>query len=155
MVRQAEQLSQRDTYEKVWCVFDKDDFSAQDFNNAITVAEGLNFGVAYSNQSFEYWLILHFDDHQGGGMHRRDYHGKMNAFLKPYDMEYEGEDSKKVTEDMFDLMLENDERTGKRRLDLAILRAERNYNLFDHQSPASEESSTTVFRLATELLKYV
>ena len=48
-------------------MFDKDDFSANDFNNAITIAESNNLGVAYSNQAFEYWIILHFDDHQGGG----------------------------------------------------------------------------------------
>jgi hypothetical protein len=155
LVRQAEQLRQKVGYEQVWCVFDKDDFPAQDFNNAIVMAEGLGFGVAYSNQSFEYWLILHFDDHQGGGMHRSNYHDKVNELLKPYGLVYEGEDSKKVTEDMFDLMMEIDEKTKKRRLDLAIARAKRNYDQFNHAQPAAEESSTTVFRLAEELLKYV
>lgn len=34
-------------------------------------------------------------------------------------------------------------------------RAERNFGQFDHANPAKEESSTTVFRLVQELLKYV
>jgi hypothetical protein len=156
LVRQAQQLSQLDTYAQVWCVFDRDEFTAQNFNKAITTAETAGFGVAYSNQSFEYWLILHFDDHQGGGMHRRDYHGKINSMLKPFGLSYEGEDSKVITEDIFDLVMEiTDEKTKKSRLDLAIERAERNYNQFDHNNPATEESSTTVFRLAKELLKYI
>jgi hypothetical protein len=44
--------------------------------------------------------------------------------------------------------------TPRKRIDLAIDRAERNYNHFDHINPALEESSTTVFRLVRELLKY-
>jgi hypothetical protein len=38
---------------------------------------------------------------------------------------------------------------------LAIMRAKRNFNRLDHSNPAKEESSTTVFRLVEELLKYV
>lgn len=155
LVKQAQQLNEKDDYAQVWCVFDRDDFPAQDFNNAIAMAASSGFGVAYSNQSFEYWLILHFDDHQGGGMARTDYHDKLNDLLSPFGTEYAGKDSKVVTQDIFDLTLEIiDEETGKRRLDLAIERAERNYNHFDHDNPAQEESSTTVFRLAIELLKY-
>ena len=48
-----------------------------------------------------------------------------------------------------------DEDTGKKRVDIAINRAERNYNRFSHTSPAKEESSTTVFKLVKELLKYI
>lgn len=86
------------------------DFNNTDFNNAIQIAEANNFGVAYSNQAFEYWIILHFNDHQGGGLDRRD---------------------------------------------LAIERAKRNYDFFGHSNCASEESSTTVFKLVEELLKYI
>lgn len=64
LVNRAIYLSEQDTYDQVWCVFDKDDFNENDFNKAIQIAQTNNFGVAYSNQSFEYWFILHFDDHQ-------------------------------------------------------------------------------------------
>ncbi|MBF9019024.1 MULTISPECIES: RloB family protein [unclassified Oceanispirochaeta] len=56
----------------------KDDFSDSDFNTAITNAESYGFKVAYSNQAFEYWLILHFNDHQGGSIHRDSYNSIIN-----------------------------------------------------------------------------
>ncbi len=155
LVNRAEQLAGEKQYDQVWCVFDKDDFTENDFNRAIQIAEAQNFNVAYSNQSFEYWLILHFDDHQGGGMHRSDYNDKINELLKPFGVTYDGNGTKKVSEDFFELLDGIDTKTKKKRVDLAITRATRNFEQFDHKNPAKEESSTTVFRLAEELLKYL
>jgi hypothetical protein len=126
-----------------------------DFNSAIRIAEANNFGVAYSNQSFEYWLILHFNDHQGGGMHRDNYNDKINELLKPFKVIYDGNGSKLINDDFFELLDGIDSKINRKRVELAIVRAERNYNQFDHINPAIEESSTTVFRLVSELLKYV
>lgn len=155
LVNRALQLANKGKYEQVWCVFDKDDFNNNSFNDAIKIAEANRFGVAYSNQSFEYWIILHFEDHQGGNMPRIDYDIKINKLLKPYNLKYEGNKSKLITEDIFQLLNDIDTDTGKERVKLAIKRAERNYNQFDHTNPAIEESSTTVFKLVSELLKYV
>lgn len=155
LVNRALALSQQGNYDQVWCVFDKDDFNDNDFNSAIQIAEAKNFGVAYSNQSFEYWLILHFNDHQGGGMHRDNYNDKINEHLKPFKVMYDGNGTKLVEEDFFELLDGIDDKTSRKRAELAIDRAERNYNHFDHTNPAREESSTTVFRLIRELLKYV
>jgi hypothetical protein len=155
LVNRALDLAQQGNYDKVWCVFDKDDFKDDYFNSAIQIAEASNFGVAYSNQSFEYWLILHFNDHQGGGMHRYDYNDKINELLKPFKVSYDGKGSKLISEGFFDLLDGIDIKTNRKRVELAIVRAERNYNQLDHINPAKEESSTTVFRLVGELLKYV
>lgn len=155
LVNRAIELSQKDKYDQVWCVFDKDDFSDEDFNNAIKIAQANGFGIAYSNQAFEYWLILHFDDHQGGGMHRNDYDKKINDLLKPFDINYDGKGSKKVEEDFFELLMGTDNNLNKKRVCLAITRAERNLSHFDHTNIAKEESSTTVFELVKELLKYL
>ncbi|MEQ6122106.1 RloB family protein [Reichenbachiella sp. MALMAid0571] len=155
LVNRTIQIASEGKFEQVWCVFDKDDFSDVDFNNAIAIAKANNFGVAYSNQAFEYWIILHFDDHQGGGMHRDDYNSKINKLLKPYKVTYDGTNSKMITEEIFELLDGIDEKTGKERKQLAIDRAERNYKFFDHTNPAKEESSTTVFELVVELLKYL
>ena len=156
LVNRAIQLSQEDKYDQVWCVFDKDDFNEGDFNAAIQTAQNQGFGVAYSNQAFEYWLILHFYDHQGGGMHRNDYNKKINKILKPYNVKYEGTGSKIVEEDFFELLESIDKKKSKKkRVDLAIERAERTYNQLEHSNPAKEESSTTVFLLVKELLKYL
>ena len=155
LVNRAIQLSQEKKYEQVWCVFDKDDFPVVDFNNAIAIAQSHNFGVAYSNQAFEYWLLLHFDDHQGAAMHRSHYNDKLNELLKPFGVSYDGENSKIVTAEIFELLEGIDMKAQTYRVDLAIARAKRNYNRLPHTNPALEESSTTVFRLVEELLKYI
>ena len=46
-------------FEQVWVVFDKDDF--ENFDEAIKLAESKGFCVGWSNQSFEYWIYLHFN----------------------------------------------------------------------------------------------
>ena len=155
LVNRAIQIASQGSYEQVWCVFDKDDFPDVDFNNAISIAEANNFGVAYSNQAFEYWIILHFDDHQGGGMGRDDYNTKINKLLKPYNLTYDGTKSKIITEGIFELLDGIDEKTNQERKITAIGRAKRILTRFDQKNPAKEESTTTVFRLVKELLKYV
>ena len=160
LVKRALHLSKEKSYEQVWCVFDADPKPdnpkhAKNFNDAVKLAERKGFGVAYSIQAFEYWLILHFDDHQGGGMNRNDYNNKINQLLKPFGLTYDGESNKIITEEIFELLDGIDKKTNKERKRLAIYRAARNYDLFDHFNPSNEESSTTVFRLVEELLKYV
>ena len=147
LVDRASALASEDIYDQVWCVFDKDDFSDQDFNSAVQKAEALGMGVAYSNQAFEYWIILHFEDHQGGAMHRNQYCDKINERLKPLDLDFDC-DRKGVTDELFDLM------QAENRQNQAIKRAQRIYEDLPHDSPAKEESSTTVFKLVQEIVKY-
>lgn len=164
LVRRAEQIRADEAakgrhYDQVWCVFDRDEFPAQDLNEAVRLAEQL-FGpdlVAYSNQAFEYWLLLHFLDHQGGAMHRRQYNDRLNECLLPFGrsgdpIRYDGQNSKLIGSDLFDLLLAVDPKTDKLRVRQAIERAERLYGKYDHSSPATEESSTTVFRLVKVIL---
>lgn len=47
------------TFDYCWVVFDKDDY--QDFDEAISFAGENGFNVAYSNESFELWFLLHFN----------------------------------------------------------------------------------------------
>lgn len=155
LVARAIQLSKEGNYDRIWCVFDKDNFPDANFNNAIKLANKNNFGIAYSNQAFEYWLILHFNDHQGGGIKRQDYNQIINDLIKPFDIKYDGNGNKLIEESFFEILDGIDSTTQKKRVELAITRAERNYNLFDHKNPAKEESSTTVFKLVQELLKYM
>jgi hypothetical protein len=58
-VRQQE--STADTHEDiVWVVFDKDDFD--NYSTAISSAHQADMKVAYSNECFELWLLLHFQE---------------------------------------------------------------------------------------------
>ena len=94
----------------------------------------------------KYWIILHFNDHQGGKMNRSDYESEINKFLnknnlRPYPK------TKKISKDFFEL-LEQHQQT-------AIQRAKRNHEQFQNHKPSEKESSTTVFKLVEEILKYV
>jgi len=153
LVKKAVELAKEYEYNQVWCVFDKDDFPAQDFNNAIFLAKDKGFGIAYSNQAFEYWLILHFEDHQGGAMHRDQYADKLNKYLKDFGLKYDKE-SKEITANIFDVLQSKFPEKDKTRQAVAIERAERIYNTYDHRSPAEEESSTSIFELMKEIDKY-
>ena len=44
-------------YGKVWVVFDKDDYSNDQFDKAIKTCD---YNVAWSNPNFELWLLSHF-----------------------------------------------------------------------------------------------
>ncbi|HQQ97644.1 MAG TPA: RloB family protein [Cyclobacteriaceae bacterium] len=46
--------------DRTWVVFDKDDFSADSFNSAISLANQEGINTAWSNQAFELWYVLHF-----------------------------------------------------------------------------------------------
>ena len=56
----AERLRQHEEYTQVWLVFDRDEWRAEEFNQVIAQAERKNIQVAYSNQAFELWYLLHF-----------------------------------------------------------------------------------------------
>jgi len=123
-------------FDEVWCVFDKDDFPDQDFNQAIVLASAKGFRVAYSNQAFEYWLLLHFNDHQGGALHRNHYADLINRAIQPLGAWYDATGSKVITPEFFHLLFGYDAKYRKRRVDLAIERAKRIYDRYPHQSPA-------------------
>ena len=155
VVKHAIQLASEDVYDQVWVVFDKDQHSAHNFNSAIKMAAKHNFGVAYSNQAFEYWLILHFNDHQGAPLHRSLYNDLINNYLKPFNVHYDGEGSKIISPDFFTILQGLDPQTHTPRQSLAIKRAKKIYKNFPHTSPATEESSTTLFRLIELIAKYL
>ena len=48
--------------DKSWIVIDKDNFPKNDFKGTIETSRQKNVGVAYSNMSYELWLLLHFKD---------------------------------------------------------------------------------------------
>jgi RloB-like protein len=57
-------LQAKKEVDEVWVVFDKDDANAnkaktQNFNDAFEIADQHNFEVAYTNEAFELWLLLH------------------------------------------------------------------------------------------------
>lgn len=63
------------TTDECWVVFDKDDFN-KDFDNAINKAELKGLKVAYSNEAFELWFLLHFS-FMDSAISRKDYNKKI------------------------------------------------------------------------------
>lgn len=67
------------TFDRVWVVFDKDDF--EDFNEAIAKAKKLGFKTAWTNEAFELWYFLHFE-YLDTGISRDDYIKKLELALQ-------------------------------------------------------------------------
>lgn len=154
LTRQLIQFKKNSKFDEYWIVFDKDEFSDNDFNLAFQLALRNKINVAYSNQAFEYWLLLHFLDHNGSKLDRTDYGPKITKFLSRMGVEYDYKGTKLISESFFEILDSIDPGTGKIRVSQAIERAKKIIDKFDHNNPAEKESSTTVFLLVEELLKY-
>lgn len=63
LVQRTCALMDEDDYDQVWCVFDRDSFPAAHFNEALALADRSGIRVAYSNEAFELWYLLHFHYH--------------------------------------------------------------------------------------------
>ena len=70
------------TVDECWVVFDKDDFN-KDFDNAINKAKTNGLKVAYSNEAFELWLLLHFS-FMNSAIGRKDYNRKLTENYKKF-----------------------------------------------------------------------
>jgi len=139
LVTRAEQLRDEAEYrfDQVWCVFDRDDVPAQSFNAAIASAVNKRMKVADSNQAFELWYLLHFQD-CSSPMPRQDYMAKLSEALKhPYE---------KNSETMYAELLDKQE--------TAISRAGRLLERYNPRNPADDDPSTTVHKLVQELNKH-
>ena len=134
VVKYAEKLNREEKYDQVWCVFDRDDFPANDFDNAIFKAESLGFHVAYSNEAFELWYILHFE-FLNSAYSRHDYGGKLTTHLGH---KYE-KNSETIYEELFNLQSK------------AIKHAESLLRHCDPPNPGKDNPSTTVHLLVIEL----
>ena len=139
-IREAEK-AKKHSYDQCWVVFDKDDYPDNDFNQAIQLAKSNGFRVAYSNQAFEYWFLLHFNRYMGA-LHRNQYPDMLSKLTEiPYS-KIQGFGAL-----MYRFLL------GRQRQ--AIDNAEVILAEVSHGNPAQEESSTTVQKLVVELNKYL
>lgn len=133
-------------YQNVWVVFDKDDFD--DFDKAIEAGIKKGYKIAWSNQSFEYWLYLHFY-YSDSALHRDGWCEKLNEIFKKNkfgDGVYHKNDKEIYSiMDMYD------------GVNTAIKHAKRRMACFDEEkdSPSEYNPGTTVYKLMQELMAYL
>ena len=133
-------------YQNVWIVFDKDEFN--DFDEAIIATKQNGFHAAWSNQSFEYWLFLHFN-YSDSPLHRDDWYKKLDELFKIYEL---GDGTyQKNYKDIYSML---DSLGG---IETAIKNAKRRMSDFDSmkQRPSEYDPGTTVHLLTKDLIQYL
>lgn len=126
----------------VWLVYDKDSFPVDNFDNTQFSAESRldkrEYRVAWSNECFELWLLLHFQemDSDTGRAHCRE-------ILRKYIPDFE-----KGMEDIYERL--------KDKLKDAIKRAKKQYKSYPSDYPPSKMCpATRVYELVEFLQKYI
>lgn len=138
LVNSAKKLQEEGDSDQVWCVFNRDTWTPQDFNNAIQNAHNLGFEVAYSNEAFELWYVLHFE-FLNTGIPRRDYCKKLNTLL--------GRKYQKNSETIYDELLDKQA--------TAIKYATNLLQQYDFPNPVQDNPSTTVHLLVEQLNQFI
>ncbi|WP_242952858.1 RloB family protein [Butyrivibrio sp. TB] len=133
-------------YQNIWVVFDKDDFL--NFDKAIAEGEEKGYSIAWSNQSFEYWLYLHFH-YSDADLHRHQWNAKLDELFKSYGLNKSG--YSKNIKNLYSLL---DSFGG---VDAAISNAKRRMAGFDSvkDKPSLYAPGTKVHLLIEQLRRYL
>jgi hypothetical protein len=108
--------------------------SAEDFNNALQLAADKGIRVAYSNQAFELWYLLHFH-YYNTAISRQDYNNRLGELLNRKYV--------KNSPDMYEILIDKQP--------MAIDNAERLIQTYRDPNPANDDPSTTVHLLVEQL----
>lgn len=141
---QIEQQQPGRVIDEVWAVFDRDSFPDQNFNNAIAKGQETGVQCAWSNEAFELWYLLHFQNFENA-MPRQKHKKLLERELsqrmgKPFIYA-------KNSESMFILLQQH----GK--VDEAIKRAKRLEHQFAGRTDyANHNPCTLVYALVERLL---
>jgi hypothetical protein len=141
LVEKALELQQKaeqneEPFDQVWCVFDRDEFPRENFTGALKNANDVGVQVAYSNEAFELWYLLHFE-YFHTAITRQQYIDKLDTLLGiPY---------KKNNPGMFDLLFNRQPR--------ALANAARLLGSYQPVRPYDDNPSTTVHLLVEQLLR--
>jgi len=138
LVEKTIELRDKGEYDQAWCVFDRDSFPTVDFNEAFSLARRNKIKVAYSNEAFELWYLLHYHFHNTA-LGRADYCSKLASQL--------GSKYEKNRTDIFEILEPHQAK--------AIDNAERLLASYESSSPHKNNPSTTVHMLVKELVKEI
>ncbi len=136
---------------QIWCVYDKDSFPAEHFNDVEKRANALNklnpelqYHAAWSNECIEFWFLLHFAYYTSNN-HRAEYISFLNDKFKKLDI---GKYQKNM-KNIFAILMEY----GNPKL--AIRYAKRIIKDGEGKTPAEIAPGTKVYELVEELAKYL
>ena len=147
LVEKAIEISrQGQIYDQVWCVFDRNSWTADDFNGAISYAEQHGIKVACSNEAFELWYLLHFD-YRDTAMSREDYKSALTEKLRKAELISSKEEYRKNSPNMYEIL---EDKQG-----LAIKNAKRLLKQYNPPNPHKDNPSTTVHLLVEQLNRFV
>lgn len=119
-------------YSEVWCVFDRDSFPIQNYSRAFELASGAGIKIAWTNEAFELWYLLHFD-YLDSGISRADYKRKLSEKGLQYD---------KTDKEIYQKVKHLQEKAIKNGQKL-----ERHWNESGKKFPERENPSTSVHKL--------
>lgn len=132
-------------YKQIWLVYDKDDFPKDRFDNTDARAretKDSNWHTAWSNESFELWLLWHFQEYTAD-THRTEYVKLLKKHLHEY---------KKNDEDIYQKVI------TQGNLDDAIRRAKARIKYYEDQNiktPSKMKTASTVYKLVELLQTYL
>ena len=153
VIGMAERYVKKNNIQKgqVWCVYDKDSFSAEHFNGVVERVNLLNkdnlqlqYHAAWSNECIEFWFILHFVYYTSNN-HRVKYIKFLNDKFRELGI---GKYQKNMKE-IFDILMER----GNPKL--AIRYAKRIIKEGEGKTPAEIAPGTKVYELVEELARYL
>jgi len=67
-------------YDEIWAVFDRDSFIPERIHAAFDKAKDNVVNIAFSNEAFELWFILHYEP-RSTGLSRTQYKARLSKFL--------------------------------------------------------------------------
>jgi len=130
-------------FAQIWCVFDRDDFPAANFDNATHMVQSRanqGFRLAYSNESFELWYLLHFE-YLDAAVRRTHYIEKLHKLI--------GRKYEKGDTEIYDIL----HQLGNEELAMRYARRLREQNGSD--KPCSQRCPETTVDLLVQSLRAV
>ncbi len=125
--------------DEIWLVFDIDNEIVENFNKfklALDLAKAKKLNLAWSNECFELWFLLHFQD-LNSKISRNDYHKKLKDFCKKECLEYH---KNQDLEKLFEIL--------KSKIAIAIKNAKKiDKEKFD------KNPSTEIYKIVEKLIK--
>ncbi len=152
--KQLLEKESKKTVDKVWVVFDKDDedFNQTTINNfeiAFEIAKQENFEIAYSNEAFELWLLLHLTEVDANvALPRAEIYALLQETIRTFEgyktFEYKHGNAS-ILQIIYEIGSQED----------AINRAVRLLQLQGVKAPIEANPSTKVHILVTDLLEWI